>query len=247
MRGAPRTTTLSVHSPLKTDKVNLGVILINDRIGTRNETGIVMNYAYRIDMGKGKLSFGLAAGLSNIYTNRDLIRYNDPGDNLLTDPGVNAVLPEFGFGVYYYTPKYYAGFSVPMFLDHSFSPGTGKYSIAFNPGNMNYMFTTGYIFTLSDKFELFPSFLFKTSPMNSTQLDINCNIIYDSKIWFGTGFRSSSNLGFLFQYQVNDQLRVSYSYGHEFSELSTVQRGTHEIVLQYSFRYLLDVISPRYF
>src|SRR5450759_1565118 len=99
--GAPKNFTFSLHTPMRDKRVGLGVIVMNDKIGSRTETGIITNYAYRIDMGKGKLSFGLGAGLTNLSTNTDLLRYTDEGDGLLLNPGARALLPEFSFGLYY--------------------------------------------------------------------------------------------------------------------------------------------------
>ena len=61
--GAPRTQTISAHTPLNRSKVGLGLNVTNDEIGPSTETyfdGIVsytINTSYR-----GKLSFGLKAG-----------------------------------------------------------------------------------------------------------------------------------------------------------------------------------------
>jgi len=136
---------------------------------------------------------------------------------------------------------------MPFFSQHPFNEVTSKYKIGFDPSSMNYLFVTGYLFTLSDNFELLPSLLFKTNPANRSQLDINCNVIFKEKVWFGTSMRTNRNMTLLFQYQANSQLRVAYSYGYEFSELSNFQKGSHEVMLIYNFRYILDVISPRYF
>jgi type IX secretion system PorP/SprF family membrane protein len=245
--GAPRDFTFTLHSPMRDKHVSLGILVMNDKIGSRTETGFLFNYAYRIDMGAGKLSFGLAAGLTNLSTNSDMLRYTDPGDGLLLNPGVRALMPEFSFGSYYYSERFFTGLSMPLFLKHPFNEVTGKYKISFNPSAMNYILVAGYVFTLSDNFELVPSMLLKTNPANNTQLDLNCNVIFREKIWFGTSIRTTKNLTFLLQYQANRQLRIAYSYGYEFSELSSFQKGSHEVMLLYNFRYEVNVKSPRYF
>ena len=245
--GAPKNFTFTLHTPMRDKRVGLGIIVMNDKIGTRTETGFVFNYAYRIDMGEGKLSFGLGAGLTNLSTNMDMVRYTDPGDGLLLNPGIRALIPEFSFGLYYYSEKFFTGLSLPLFSQHPFNEESGKFKIAFKPSEMNYLLTAGYLFPISDNFELLPSILLKTNPANNTQLDVNCNVIYREKIWFGTSLRTNRNITLLFQYQANRQLRIAYSYGHEFSELSSYQKGSHEVMLIYNFKYILDVISPRYF
>jgi type IX secretion system PorP/SprF family membrane protein len=245
--GAPRDITFTLHTPMRDKHVSLGLMVMNDKLGSRTETGFLLNYAYRIDMWKGKLSFGLAAGLTSLSTDVNMLRYTDPGDGLLLNPGVRALLPEFSFGIYYYSNKFFSGLSMPLFLKHPFDEGTGKYRVSFNPSEMNYLLMAGYIFTLSDNFKLLPSMLLKTNPSNNTQLDLNCNLIFREKVWLGTSLRTNRNLTFLLQYQANRQLRVAYSYGYEFSELSSFQKGSHEVMLLYNFRYEVNVKSPRYF
>jgi type IX secretion system PorP/SprF family membrane protein len=245
--GAPRDITFTIHTPMRDKHVSLGLMVMNDKLGSRTETGFLLNYAYRIDIWKGKLSFGLAAGLTSLSTDVNMLRYTDPGDGLLLNPGVKALLPEFSFGIYYYSDKFFSGLSMPLFLKHPFDGGTGKYRVSFNPSEMNYLLMAGYIFTLSDNFKLLPSMLLKTNPSNNTQLDLNCNLIFREKVWLGTSLRTNRNLTFLLQYQANRQLRIAYSYGYEFSELSSFQKGSHEVMLLYNFRYEVNVKSPRYF
>ena len=245
--GAPKNFTFTLHSAMRDKRVNLGLLLMNDKIGTRTETGFLFNYAYRIDLGTGKLSFGLAGGLTNLSTNISMLRYTDSGDGLILNPGVRALLPELSFGLYYYSERLFTGLSMPMFLKHPFNEVTGKYGIGFNPAAINYLAVAGYLFALSENFELVPSILLRVNPANSPQLDINCNIIFREKLWLGTSVRTNKNMTFLLQYQANRQIRIAYSYGYELSELSSYQKGSHEVMLIYKFRYILDVISPKYF
>src|SRR5687767_7837247 len=59
--GAPQTSTLGVHTALMKGKVGVGALVTNDRIGSYNNTGIFLNYAYMIKdpINDGVLSMGL--------------------------------------------------------------------------------------------------------------------------------------------------------------------------------------------
>ena len=149
--------------------------------------------------------------------------------------------------VYYYTEKYFVGISMPLFLSHYTNEENGNYQLNFNLAAANYLLTAGYLFSLSDGIELLPSILLKANPASNTQLDIHCHVILREKVWIGTGLRTTGSLSALLQLQVNPQLRFGYSYGYELSELSSYQHGSHEVIIQYNFRYILEVISPRYF
>ena len=243
--GAPRTLTLSIHSPLRNKKVNLGIILLSDRYGSNQETGFLLNYAYRIPLGQGSFSLGLAAGVSSLSTDMDAFRVLQTGDMLLQDPARRAFIPEFSFGGYYQSDWYFIGLSMPLFLSHPVNESNGRYELAFNLSKTNYMLAGGYLFILSENFELQPSFLLRSNPSNNTQLDLNATIIYREKIWLGTTFRTNGNLTTILQMQATRQLRLGYSYGYEISELSNYQHGSHEAIIIYRFKYLLEVASPR--
>jgi len=245
--GAPRTLTLSAHTPMKNKKVNLGLVVMGDRLGTKTETGFLLNYAYRMTLGSAKLSLGLAAGISHLTMDMDMFRYSDEGDLLLQDPGQRMVLPEFSLGAYYHSEKYFVGFSMPFFMSHFSSDVSGKYQIAFRPAETNYLLYGGYIFRASETIEIFPSALLRTIPANAFQCDIHCDVIYRQQFWLGANVRTNGQLSALLQVQVNPQFRIGYSYGYELSELSSYQHGSHELALRYNFRYTLNVISPRYF
>jgi len=245
--GAPKTNTLSLHTPMRNKKVNLGIILLSDRLGSKSETGVLLNYAYRIQMGKGHLSFGLAAGFSHIARDRSTVVSSDPGDLLLIGPLQKANLPEFSLGSYYSNDRFFAGISMPLFLTHYTNEESGNYQPGFNFASANYLFTSGYLFDLNNDIELLPSCMLRINPANNVQADININMIIKKLFWIGSSIRTNGNLSALLQWQINYQLRLGYSYGYELSQLSTYQNGTHEIVLQYNFRYIIEVVNPRYF
>lgn len=245
--GAPRTTTFSAHTPLKNKKVNLGLMVMGDKVGSRKETGFLFSYAYRIPLATGKLALGLAAGISSLTPDVDLIRYADQGDRLLQDPGKRAVLPEFSLGAYYHADRYFIGISMPLFMSHLSPGGSGDYQSAFRPGESNYLVNGGYLFRASENIDILPSLLLRVNPASAAQLDIHCDVIYAERFWLGANVRTNGQLSALLQVQISPQFRIGYSYGYELSELSTYQHGSHEVALRYNFRYTLNVINPRYF
>ena len=50
INGAPNTQTLSIHSPLRNDKVGLGLSVINDKAGYENYTYLYSDFSYRLDL-----------------------------------------------------------------------------------------------------------------------------------------------------------------------------------------------------
>ncbi|MCK4466418.1 MAG: type IX secretion system membrane protein PorP/SprF [Bacteroidales bacterium] len=245
--GSPETMTFSLHAPLRNDRIGIGLLLINDKIGVTNETGFIGNYAFRIDFGSGKLAFGLGAGLILINTAwTDLVAV-DRDDELLMDNSTTFVLPDFSVGTYFNTNKYFIGFSLPLFLNHRFNPMTNKFKLHNDFSEYNYLINGGYIFEVKPDVKVLPSLLIRYNPGNSPQLDLNSHMIFKDKLWIGMSYRSKNTMVGMFQYQINNQFRVAYSYDFELGKLGRYNNGSHEIMLRYEFSYTIDVFSPRYF
>ncbi len=246
-RDAPKSYILTVHSPVYNDRIGLGLLVENNSIGIFKETSFFGNYSYRMELGQGKLALGLGFGVtvSNIAWNELLAA--DPNDVQLMNSATSQVLPNFSLGMYYYTKKYYVGISMPLFLSHEMDKNTGKYKTGNNFSGSNYFFSGGYELGLSQYVKFLPSALIKYHPDNPVQIDLNARISLKDRIWIGAGYRSKDILVGMVQCQLNYQLRMGYSYDFNFGDLGKYINGSHEIVLNYIFRYSRKVIGPRQF
>jgi type IX secretion system PorP/SprF family membrane protein len=242
--GAPVTQTLSAHSPLRNDKVALGIFLQNEQIDVRNNTSMYLNYAYRMNMGGGLLSLGLKGGGVIRSANWSRLSVNDPGDDVFNDPGSRNMLPNVGFGVYYYTDRYYIGASVPFFL--SDSTKNGKAVSYHDMQNYNYLLSGGLI-AGNGFVKLKPNFLLKYNNINPIQLDVNLSLIFTDLLWVGASYRIENALVGLVKVQLNEQFRIGYTYDYSLGQLNQFNNGSHEIVLIYDFRYRMSAVNPRYF
>jgi type IX secretion system PorP/SprF family membrane protein len=242
--GSPETMTLALDAPILDSKLGLGFVVTNDKLGVTKKTSFNSFYAYKIKMKGGDLSFGLGAGL--ITTNSawsDLVVI-DPGDeNYLIDSRV-FVVPDFSFGVYYSKLNYFVGMSVPNLLDYKFDYDKNKYTLIFNPAQYNYLFNGGYNFTLSPKIKLLPTTLISLSPGDKILWDLNVYFNLYDRLWAGASYRNKRSVAVLFQFAVNNQLRVAYTYDFDTGDLGHYSNGSHEIMLRYEFRYKVNAISP---
>jgi type IX secretion system PorP/SprF family membrane protein len=245
--GSPTTMTLSADAPFLDNKLGLGLIVSNDKIGVTKETRLNTNYSYKINLKDGILSLGLGAGI--VATNTawsDLVVVDEEDSQYLVDSRV-FVVPDFSFGAYYTFKNYFAGFSVPRLLGYSFNFDKNKYSLQFAPGEYNYLLNTGYVFTLSPKVKLFPTTLITFSPGEKLLYDINAHVNFLDRFWAGLSYRSSRSLAALLQVSVNNQFRVAYTYDFDFGKLMRYSNGSHEIMLRYEFKYKVNVVNPLIF
>lgn len=245
--GAPRTETLAIHAPMRGEKVGLGLLAMSDRAGIASTNTVTGNFAYRLRAGNGIMSMGLGGGIT-FAQNRwsDLVSLH-PDDALLPVTIDGYILPDFSLGIYYNTEKFFFGFSLPMFLTHKFDPSSHSFNLVNDYTEYNYFFNGGTLLNLSSRWKILPSILIRFKPVSVPQADINAYVIYNDRIWLGTSYRSNRSLIGLFMFQVNSQLALAYSYNMGLGNSSRFMGGSHEIMVRYDFRYLIDVINPRFF
>ena len=245
--GAPETMTLAVDAPVLDGKLGLGFTIVNDKIGVTKETAFNSNYSYKIKVGEGNLAFGLGAGLITTNTAWSDLVVLDPGDDFYLINSRVFVVPDFSYGMYLSYNKYFAGFSIPRLLGYKFDFDKNKYSLKVDPGQYYYLFNTGYVFDISPKTKFFPSTLISYSPGEKILYDINAHFSFYDRFWIGTSYRSNKSVAGLFQFALNSQLKIAYSYYFDFNKLRTYSNGSHEIMLRYEFRYKVNVVNPLIF
>ena len=110
--GAPATFTLAFHTPAGR-AVGLGLSVIHDEIGPVKEGNIYADFSYTLFLEEDKrLAFGIKGGITFLDVQElETIDY-DP----LNIP-IHETSPNFGAGVFYYTDRFYAGLSIPNFLE----------------------------------------------------------------------------------------------------------------------------------
>ena len=246
--GAPYTTTFSGNMPFKNKALAMGLLLMDQKYGVRDNLSCFGNYAYRIRTYNGFLSSGLKAGFEMLSENQLKINTKEP-DALFSTGDKGYFLPNFGFGIYFYNAKYFAGLAVPTFLSyHEKSQGTGIEAYN-NVKNYNYLFTAGMLINVNDNIKIKPSTLIKYMTNWPLQFDLNCNVFLmkDGKLSVGAAYRNNDALVGMFEFQINTQWRLGYSYDYSIGGLSKYNNGSHEIMLRYEFRYILKALNPKYF
>lgn len=243
LEGAPQTQALSVHAPMKKENSAFGLQFFADQIGVTRQTGIYLSYSYKLKFKKSYLRLGIAGGTSIIRTNYSNLEVVQQNDANLTE-NFRGVLPDFSFGLHYYSKRYFASFSIPLFLGHQFN-GT-NYKVYHDFGNYNYMLGMGYKFSVNESVNLKPSFLLKYRTTINPQIDVNFMAEFNKNFEAGIGYRSEESIIFLFKYRANDQFSLMYSFGIPLSSIGAYSYGSHEIGLKYSFKYNTKISGPRY-
>ena len=109
LRGAPKTTSLSIDQSIKEGRVGLGIQMYSDQLGVEDASGVNAFLSSRIKVSdKGILSAGLSVGLMNYQFNSlDVQNRFTPGDNTFVTVIPSQWNPSVGFGLYYNTDQFY--------------------------------------------------------------------------------------------------------------------------------------------
>lgn len=252
LRGAPRTFTIAGHSPLKNEKLGLGVSLVRDEIWIQDETYLDVDFSYTINTSEtAKLAFGLKAGAHLL--NIDFTKANpedDSDDELNGNNNVdNRFSPNVGFGLYYYTDKFYIGYSAPTLLRRKYYDDESVAGVSYlSRDNINHYLIAGYVFDLSTSMKFKPAVLFKAVQGAPLQADLSGNFLFNEKLTLGLAYRWDAALSGLVGFQLSEGFMVGYAYDWETTELNSYNSGSHEIFLRWEFKSSKDgIISPRFF
>ena len=252
--GAPTTQTLNFNTPVS-ERVGVGLSIVNDEIGngTNQDTYFDGTVSYTIPTSENaKLSFGLKVGgqLFNIDFNQ--LRNFQAAGTTLAPPNIdNRFTPNFGAGIYYHTDTFYAGFSIPNFLEteHFDTSGIAANNLIASE-RQNWYLISGFVTDLSYDWKFKPAVLFKGVQGAPLQADVSANFLYREKLSLGGAYRWSAAWSALLGYQLSEQFLVGLAYDRETTELgnSAFNDGSFEIFLRYEFKTRYKkVLTPRFF
>jgi len=246
--GNPKTQTFFVHSPLNTE-MGLGGSIVNDKIGIVNNLGIFTDYSYTITYPRERyLSFGLKVGASfyNAPLSSLFLGTYSPDDPAFRDIGYKF-LPNAGVGVYYSSPSFYMGFSIPKLITNKISESDVETGTVIKE-ELHAFFMGGYVFDINRILKFKPYFMLRVTPDAPISADITGQFVFFEKFWLGATYRVGNAFGAMLQVQITQQLKIGYAYDLTTNELGPYNSGTHEILINYDFSFGRGrVRSPRYF
>ena len=246
--GAPQTSMLTVNSPIS-KSMGLGAQFVADQIGPKNSIGYMASYSYRIRFNhKSNLAFGLRAGGFTYRFDWNKVEYKDMSDVYANQGVLQQTAFNADFGVMYYTKKFYAGLAFNHIANtlRMSQINVGAGTEAYLSPHM--FLATGYTFELNKEIAVQPSIMMRQVDNAPVTADLNCNVMFNKRIWLGVSIRPQNAIVILTQAFVTERFRLGYAYDMGVNRIGRVGRGAHEIFLGYDFstrRY--RNYSPRYF
>ncbi|WP_430810189.1 MULTISPECIES: PorP/SprF family type IX secretion system membrane protein [unclassified Carboxylicivirga] len=246
MEGAPATYSISMHTPLNDRMASLGASLLHYQSGPINHSEFSAMYSYMLRINHQLfLSLGLSAqcnyyhlGLSSL----ELIEENDP--SFMHKFG-NGVKPNFGVGVFLFSPHFYLGLSMPKVMNSRLKLKEND-ALVLESVHTAYL-TSGYAFSINKSAYLKPSFVVRYRSQASPLGDMNIQFMYKNIFWLGTSYRTNDTMAALANIQLGEALSVCYSYDFAIGNSPRFGSGTHEVALVFDSHKLIKRNRDRQF
>ncbi len=95
----------------------------------------------------------------------------------------------------------------------------------------------GFVLDLTPGLKLRPSMLAKMVNGQPVEWNINAHLLIKDILWVGASFRPVNAITLMLQLQITEQLTFGYSYDASIGEISSIESGSHEFMLNYRFRF----------
>ena len=219
----------------------VGLSIINDKTGSYNRFTSTLSYAYHIGLSPTtNLSAGFAAGISKVSIDRTMHDFNGSGDPI--DPATGSAIsgelfkikPDLSAGLYLYSRDYFIGLAVQQvipqklqFVDDAAFETTGKLI-------PHVFLNAGYRLLLTDDINAIPSIMVKYingTSKNSFQPEANVKFQYRDLLWVGGSYRFQDGYAAMLGLNISNTFNIGYAYDYANTNLNSVSRGTHELMI----------------
>lgn len=234
LEGQPTTINASAHTSLINNKVGVGILVMQDRIGNIANTETNASFSYKLQLKEQVISFGMQAGVQNYKTDYSDLNIFDPGDNAFIG-GEQGTRLNIGMGAIVKSEQFLIGFSIPRLLPSTFKNGGQEFELY----NQHYYLIGSYVHYLNDHIRLKPSVLFRGVTGAPASVDLAFNVNLNNVHTAGLFTRNFNTYGFLVQTLVKEKYRFGYVFELPTNKSVGTNFTTHEI----SLGVLLSVFS----
>ncbi|MDP4281926.1 MAG: type IX secretion system membrane protein PorP/SprF [Bacteroidota bacterium] len=231
IKDGPNTINFTANCNLPNDHLGIGLFSYRDALGPTEETGLMGSFAYRILFPTGKLCFGLQFGFTYLNINWDKLDPETSSDPLLNNQVKQRATPDAGFGLYYYTDRFYVGVSSTHLMENKIVVAKNASSdhTSFSRLMRHFYGMAGTSIPTSDNFLIRPDLLLKYAENSKLQADISCNFLINKVFWIGIGYRTENCLFMMAEVVVAKNLHIGYSFDAWVNQLVSYNKGSHEV------------------
>ncbi len=229
--GSPKTQSLSFSKPM-TDKMGLGISIVNDKVYVLKQTDVYIDYSYRLQISDStNLYFGLKAG--GTFIDIDLNSLGIMNDPVFSE-NVNRFNPNVGLGFYLKGEKYYLNLSAPSLLKSKRYEKDGIV-VTHATDELHIYAGAGYTFNLNDEVTLTPSILGRFVSGAPSSVDLTATTGLYEMMDIGISYRIDESVSFLGLFKIAQWVHLGYAYEATTTDVKDYSKGSHEILLRFKF------------
>jgi type IX secretion system PorP/SprF family membrane protein len=224
--GAPNALNANGAISLLHNKIGAGLQIVQDNIGENKITAVSGLFAYKLNLDRKVVSFGMSAGLTNYAVSPGKLNLQDPTDPYF--PTVSEMAPTLGVGVMLKTDRYLLGVSVPRLIAATVQAGGQDFKVY----QQHYYLFASYLFFVSEKVVFKPATLLKATNGNPLSVDVNLNLILNRNYLVGAYTRNLNTFGLLAQMKFLDKFKLAYSFEVPTGASVGTQFVTNEVLIR---------------
>ncbi len=235
VNGTPNTTFLNVEGNMsRWFPGGLGINICNDAIGFNRQNNVMLNYSYPLDLGGHTLGIGLGVGMINFGMKPTWVAPQTLLDNSLPQ-GFSSNGLDVNFGLYFKSSgRFYAGLSGTHLNQGVISVKNPTSNLTSSPYQLTrHLYAMGGYKFPAGKNEVDVQMMLRTDLVKYS-VDINARYMLGNIGYAGLTYRTSDCIAAMFGVKWN-ALIIGYSYDVTMNKLSSVSRGSHEILLKYCY------------
>jgi type IX secretion system PorP/SprF family membrane protein len=225
LEGAAKTLNFNSHISLLDNKVGVGIVVVDDRIGENQNKEFNALLSYRIQLNEGTVSFGMQVGAMQFTNNGGGLQLRDPNDPKFAP--FNEFKFNSGAGLLYKTDKMLIAASVPRLLNNDISVGPSTIQVY----DRHYYLMGSYTFYLNQRVNFVPTALLKATKNNPVSADVNANVSIDDAYTAGIFTRNFNSFGLMCTVRLTNY-RLGYVFEVPGSNPGT-SFTTHEVTLAF--------------
>ena len=187
------------------------------------------------------------SGFSSTNINRSKITLANSFDPAIgsSTSDLTKLTPELNAGLWLYSSNYFVGLSAQQIIPIKIKlVDDAAYKSTLVP---HIFATAGYRLQLNPDISAIPSVMVRYIASTPVAFDLNTKIQYRDLLWVGGNFRNGDGFAGMVGMNVAQTVNISYSYDLNRGKylLSTMNRGTHEIVLGFTLNNKFGDLCPR--
>lgn len=240
--GAPNTQAISYNQPLLNNRVGVGANLVRASLGITRTMTIDIAYCYKTPLRRGYLGIGLQASLRHLYQDwtDPRLHTSRPDDPSVPLEPKSKLVPNFGVGLFYTGPNWYAGLAAPRFVSNNIDFAENGGVLSREVQHFNGM--VGITFHPTEDLDLTPQVLVKYVFHAPVDADVNLSLMVKHKFYGGLTYRTGGetsgageSIDVLLGMQATENLFFCLSYDIGLTQLRKYNNGSIEATLRWYF------------